>query len=110
MGVGGGGHAAPEPRAVAGAEGCARPRAPPPASPPGKGWGGDRGEVRRRGRASLPSGLTRTAFVRSKLRAAISADAVRGKSYSWGRFQKRAGLDLVAAPLEKNLGPRRSGV
>lgn len=36
MGVGGGGHAAPEPRAVAGAEGCARPRAPPPASPPGK--------------------------------------------------------------------------
>lgn len=72
--------------------------------------GGDRGEVRRRGRASLPSGLTRTAFVRSKPRAAISADAVRGKSYSWGRFQKRAGLDLVAAPLEKNLGPRRSGV
>lgn len=43
MGVGGGGHAAPEPRAVAGAEGCARPRAPPPASPPGKGWGGGQG-------------------------------------------------------------------
>lgn len=43
MGVGGGGHAAPEPRAVAGAEGCARPRAPPPASPPGKGWGQGRG-------------------------------------------------------------------